>query len=173
MENSFCMKSYLCGVFRQFWIFVILGSTSMRALAQFVPNMTDDRPLSIKAQQSAEFEAAIAAYVAKARKSYPAAKMRFLRGLPPGQTFFVTVQLRDNKGASERVFVRVAEIHGSILSGSLANEVLLLDGFEVGESIAVDESSILDWLIASPDGSEEGNLVGKFLDTYRPDGADR
>jgi hypothetical protein len=32
----------------------------------------------------------------------------------------------------------------------------------------VSEAELLDWLITKPDGSEEGNVVGKFLDTYRP-----
>ena len=27
---------------------------------------------------------------------------------------------------------------------------------------------VLDWTISKPDGTEEGNFVGKFLDTYRP-----
>jgi hypothetical protein len=29
-------------------------------------------------------------------------------------------------------------------------------------------SALLDWLITRPDGTEEGNVVGKFIDTYRP-----
>ena len=31
--------------------------------------------------------------------------------------------------------------------------------------IEFNEKDILDWLIAKPDGSEEGNFIGKFLDT--------
>ena len=30
------------------------------------------------------------------------------------------------------------------------------------------ESDVLDWTISKPDGTEEGNFVGKFLDTYKP-----
>ena len=26
--------------------------------------------------------------------------------------------------------------------------------------------SVIDWTIVMPDGSEEGNVVGNFLDTY-------
>ena len=30
------------------------------------------------------------------------------------------------------------------------------------------EDELIDWTIVHPDGSEEGNVVGKFLDTLRP-----
>jgi hypothetical protein len=30
---------------------------------------------------------------------------------------------------------------------------------------------LVDWMIARPDGSEEGNEVGKFMDTYVPPAA--
>jgi hypothetical protein len=37
------------------------------------------------------------------------------------------------------------------------------------------ESELVDWLISRPDGSEEGNVVGKFLDerNARKGAADR
>jgi hypothetical protein len=34
-------------------------------------------------------------------------------------------------------------------------------------SYAFAETEVMDWLISHPDGSEEGNFVGKFLDTYQ------
>jgi Uncharacterized protein conserved in bacteria (DUF2314) len=147
---------------------LILSSLCMVSLAQRVPDPPSDQPLPIQAKQAAALDAAIAPYVSQARKSYPRAKLRFLQGLPSGQTFFVTVRLEDSKGHSERVFVRVVEIHGTTVSGSIADDVILVDGFKIGQKYSIDESEILDWLIAKPDGSEEGNFVGKFLDNYRP-----
>ncbi len=138
------------------------------ALAQLTPVQPSDRPIYMQAEQAAKIEAAIAPYVAEARNSYPAAKLRFLNGLPPGQIFFVTVQLKDTKGHCERIFIRVRHIRGTILSGSIASDIVLLDGFKAGQGYSVDESEILDWLIAKPDGSEEGNVVGNFLDSYMP-----
>jgi hypothetical protein len=35
------------------------------------------------------------------------------------------------------------------------------------QSITVPESEVLDWTIARPDGSEEGNFIGKYLDSHR------
>jgi uncharacterized protein YegJ (DUF2314 family) len=134
------------------------------ALAQLAPSPANDRP---QAAQAAALDAAIAPYVAEARKSFPVAKSRFVQGLPSNEAFFVTVKLKDAKGHSERVFIRVAEIRGTTVLGSIANDIFLVDGFKAGQKYSVDESEILDWLIAKPDGSEEGNFVGKFLDTHQ------
>jgi hypothetical protein len=41
-------------------------------------------------------------------------------------------------------------------------------GYRLRDQHAVAEAELLDWLITKPDGSEEGNVVGKFVDTYRP-----
>jgi hypothetical protein len=34
--------------------------------------------------------------------------------------------------------------------------------------MTVQEKDVYDWTISRPDGSEDGNYVGKFLDTYHP-----
>lgn len=135
---------------------------SAGVLAQLASSPTSDRPQ----MPAVSLDAAIAPYVEEARKSYPTAKARFLHGLPSDQTFFVTVQLKDAAGHSERVFLRVAEVQGTTVFGTIANEVVLVEGFKAGQRYSVDESEILDWLIAKPDGSEEGNFVGKFLDAH-------
>ncbi len=36
-----------------------------------------------------------------------------------------------------------------------------------GDAYSFREDDLMDWTIARPDG-EEGYVVGKFLDTYRP-----
>ena len=33
----------------------------------------------------------------------------------------------------------------------------------------VPELEVLDWTVSKPDGTEDGNFVGKFLDTYKPE----
>ena len=43
-------------------------------------------------------------------------------------------------------------------------------GSSFGDSYQFSESDLLDWLITHPDGSEEGNFVGKFLDSYGSNG---
>ena len=107
-------------------------------------------------------------YVQQARDSYPAAKQRFLGGLPPRETFFVTVRLSDSLEHHEQVFVAVDSIVGDRIAGRLWSQIDLVRGFRLRQPYVTTEREIVDWLIAKPDGTEEGNIVGKFLDTYRP-----
>ena len=41
-------------------------------------------------------------------------------------------------------------------------------GYHLGDDYKFPESDLRDWMIAKPDGTEEGNVVGKFLDSYEP-----
>lgn len=111
---------------------------------------------------------AIAPLVAQARSTYPDAKRRFLAGLPSGQTFFVSVELRDSLSRREQVFVAVDSIAGDTVAGRIWSPVQMVRGYHYRQPYSFPESDVLDWLISRPDGSEEGNLVGKFLDTYQP-----
>lgn len=141
---------------------------SAAALAQLAPNAPKDQPQPLMDAQTAAFEKAISPYVAKARKTYPAAKARYLAGLPRGETFFVTTRLHDSTGRMEQVFVQVSKIDGNRISGRIASEMQLVTGYRAGDQYSLKESELIDWMISKPDGSEEGNLVGKFLDTYQP-----
>jgi len=65
---------------------------------------------------------------------------------------------------SRRTFEKVAD--GEI-SGRIASSMTLI-GYGMGQFYSLPESQLIDWMIAKPDGTEEGNEVGKFLDTYHP-----
>jgi uncharacterized protein YegJ (DUF2314 family) len=82
--------------------------------------------------------------------------------------FFVTTHLKDAQGHTEQVFIQVASIKGAKIDGIIASAVQLVSGYNHGDRYTLNDSDIVDWLISKPDGSEEGNLVGKFLDTYQP-----
>lgn len=107
-------------------------------------------------------------YVQEAKKTYPAAKAKFLKGLPPGEHFFVTTRLRDKKGRTEQVFIGVTSIEKSVVKGIIFSEIHLVEGYAMRQPYSFPETELIDWTITKPDGSEEGNLVGKFLDTYTP-----
>jgi hypothetical protein len=68
----------------------------------------------------------------------------------------------------EQVFIRVAHIDGDRITGNIASQIQLVVGFRPGQTHSFVDADLVDWLITKPDGSEEGNVVGKFLDTYRP-----
>lgn len=107
-------------------------------------------------------------YVQEAKKTYPAAKAKFLKGLPPGEHFFVTTRLRDKEGRTEQVFIAVTSIEKTTIKGIIFSQIQLVEGYAMRQPYSFPEAELVDWLITKPDGSEEGNLVGKFLDTYTP-----
>lgn len=130
------------------------------------PNAPKDRVVSTKRGETQEFEEAIKPFVEKARQTYPEVKERFLRGLPPKNTFFITTKLHDSAGRFEQVFVAVKEIKDGKISGLIWSDIGLVSGYKKGDSYTFPESDLVDWTISKPDGTEEGNLVGKFLETH-------
>ena len=146
-----------------FFVFTLLAL--FPAAAQ--DNRPQDKPVGSSADKVKKFEDAIAPYVKKARETLPEAKKKYLAGLPDDQIFYVTVKLYDSK-KYEQVFVRVTSWKGESIQGIIASDLGLIHNHTKGEKISCKESEILDWTISMPDGTEEGNFVGKFLDTYRP-----
>jgi hypothetical protein len=149
-------------------IFAAFLSSAFAQPYQLSPNAPQDKPLPATLEQRQRLDAAIQPLMKQARASYPDAKRRFLAGLPQGETFFVTANLRDQSSVTEQVFVAVQRIDGNTISGTIASNVLLVKGYKAGDVYSLPEGEIIDWLISKPDGTEEGNLVGKFLDTYHP-----
>lgn len=132
------------------------------------PDAPQDQPVDVRGSGEAEdYRAAIAPYVEKGRQTYPQAKKRYLAGLPEGNNFFVVTNLRDGSGTSEQVFVAVARIEGDRITGQISSDIIAVKGFNYGDWYTFSESELIDWLITHPDGSEEGNVVGKFLDEWQ------
>jgi hypothetical protein len=129
---------------------------------------TDTPKALATASALAEYDKAIAPYIAEARATYPAAKKRFLAGLPRGNTFSVRLPLVDAGGKREDSFVTVESIMDGEITGTIASDLNLITEFKQGQRITFPESKIDNWVIVRPDGSEEGNPVGKFLDSYKP-----
>jgi hypothetical protein len=138
--------------------------TSQYDLAKGAPA---DRPFGTTAAGTDKLNQMIAPLVQKARETYPSAKRRFLAGLPSGEVFFVTARLQDDAGHFEQAFIHVEGITGDVISGTIASDINLVRGFRHGDHFELKEAALVDWLISKPDGSEEGNLVGKFLDTLQ------
>ena len=144
-------------------------ATAAQRPVEIAPNAPQDRPFS--AHDWCQWDSTVRAmepYVARARATYPAAKQRFLAGLPPGHTFFVTARLRDSVGRMEQVFVVVDTIVKDRIIGRIWSNILTVRGYRHGQAYEVPERELIDWMVARPDGSEEGNIVGNFLDNYQP-----
>jgi hypothetical protein len=107
-------------------------------------------------------------YIAHARASWPEAKRRFVAGLPRHHVFFVTTRLRDPNGRIEQVFVAVDSVVAKRIYGRIWSQIMVVDGYRLQQPHDFAEEDLIDWMIARPDGTEEGNVVGRFLDTFRP-----
>ena len=153
-------------------IIALIASATTFASAQTKAPI--DKPQSMRGDKQHEaMEKAIAPYVAKARATYPAAKKRFLAGLPPKHLFTVWLPIdeQDKKTREPRreyVFVLVEKISAGKVYGRINNRLLALKNHHYGDRVQFPESRILNWCIVRPDGSEEGNYVGNFLDHWRP-----
>ena len=147
------------------WLIVHGTSFSQNNNAPLSPNAPADKPVDIHAGELQKFDSLIAPYVAKARKSLPDAKKKFQKGLKKGEVFFLTIRIYDSDKKYEQVFIRVKEWKGEKISGTIANDLGVVKEYKNGQLVEFTEKEVLDWLISKPDGSEEGNFVGKFLDT--------
>jgi uncharacterized protein YegJ (DUF2314 family) len=127
-----------------------------------------DKPVTMDTREKlVAYDRAIAPYVAKARATYPAAKKRFLAGLPAGYRFSVRAPLIDPDGKREDSFISVEKISGGKITGTIASRLTVVSHYKEGQHIAIPESQIDNWVIVRSDGTEEGNAVGKFLDHYK------
>ena len=131
-------------------------------------NAPQDKPVQFDTEAGKKFEEAIAPYVAKARATLPDIKKRFIQGLNKGEVLFVTTRFHDADGRFEQVFVEVKSWKDKTITGLLATNPSLIKGHKPGEKMVVEEQDVYDWTISKPDGTEEGNFVGNFLDTYKP-----
>jgi len=131
------------------------------------PNAPVDKPISTSGyDQYQKFIHDTEPFVAKAKATYPEAKRRFLAGLPKGEVFFLTYRLQDpGKRGFEQAFVYVKTIRDGKVAGFIASELDTVKTFQRGQIVLFEESDMVDWTISKPDGSEDGNFVGKYLDT--------
>lgn len=150
--------------------FLLISVITASAQTRDYPKTPKDKPVRASdPQQVTDVDRAIAPYVAKARKTYPAAKKRFLSGLPPKYLFSLTTKLWDRSHTKfEVVFVVAKQIKNGTVTGHLATHTKQPVGYDFGDQISFPESQVMDWTIVHPDGSEEGNIVGKFMDTHQP-----
>jgi len=149
------------------------GRTGQHQEGRLAKNAPNDRPVGEREGSGAasphdalvRWRALIRPHSQRALATYSDARQRYLNGLPPGQNFFVTIILRDHAERFEQVFVLVDKIETGVVSGRIASDILAVTGYHRGAQLTFSEAEIVDWLISKPDGAEEGNVVGKFLDT--------
>ena len=67
----------------------------------------------------------------------------------------------------EDLFVVVETIKNGKISGWINNKIAWVREYKEFDHLTFSEDRIMNWLILRPDGTEEGNFVGKFLENYQ------
>lgn len=149
-----------------------LYTAALAAEPYVAPGAPRDTPE--EARGKAEIEAllkVIEPAMETARRTYPQARDRFLRGLPPQHSFFVLIRLPAEQKGVEQVFLAVDRIDKGTIYGRIWSDILRARPYKKGDRYSVPEDQIVDWLITRPDGSEEGNYVGKAIDKLQTERA--
>ncbi len=134
-------------------------------LPALAPNAPADQPVVRRGAALTEQERAIAPLIEQAREAYPGAKRRYLAGLANGEHLFVVTKLH-SPGRQESAYIAVSAINDTTIMGTIATELTRVQGFTTGQAYSLTEDALEDWMIAKPDGSEEGNLIGKYIDAH-------
>jgi uncharacterized protein YegJ (DUF2314 family) len=114
-----------------------------------------------------EMDAELAAYIARAKATFPDVKRRYEAGLPRGHALFITTRVRDDFGNTKDAFVAVEFIREGRILGRIASETGFLTGVRKGQRYNLTEEELIDWMITGPSGASEGNFVGQFIESKR------
>ena len=162
---------------RSLFLLLALGIAVAPASAQggavyVAPSAPRDRLFKLAdAANEADFYRFLEPCRVRALAEFPEVKRRFLAGLPPRHSLFITTRLRDDRARTEQVFVAVDTLRGERIVGRIWNELHSVRGFRLGQRINLAESDLLDWMISRPDGTEEGNRIGKLMDEVQEKGS--
>jgi uncharacterized protein YegJ (DUF2314 family) len=128
-------------------------------------NAPADNPEAVSGVDKVKaFEEELKPIMENAKATLPDAKKRFLKGLKKGEAFFLTIDLRE-RNVVERIFVRIIKWKDNGIKGAIANDIAVLPTYKNGQVINFSESEVLDWTITKADGSEDGNYLGKYIES--------
>ena len=131
------------------------------------PAPTDKSVRTTSEAENARLDKAIEPYVAKARAGLPALKKRFDGGMPKDEMLMLTIRVYDPDKKFEQVFVTVQSWTDKEVTGTIASELMGIKSKKMGDEVTFDPKEILDWTIERSDGTEDGNVVGNFLNTFK------
>ncbi|WP_324674556.1 hypothetical protein [Hymenobacter sp. GOD-10R] len=110
-----------------------------------------------------QLNAVIAAPILKARRSLPQTKQRYLMGLESEEKLFLTARIFDKSGVFEQVFTEVRDWSKDSVTAVIVSDLDAVREYQKGQTITFSDKNVLDWIIIRPDGTEEGNFVGKYI----------
>jgi hypothetical protein len=108
-------------------------------------------------------DAELADPMAEARRTLPKARKRFQAGMPANEECLLTVRVVEGDTVFRPVAARVIGWRDGKVQALLP--VTASAGKEEKVPVSFPESAVVDWTILRTDGREEGNYVGRYLDT--------
>jgi hypothetical protein len=132
------------------------------------PQVLSEAPTSAEGRRVlASAEAEIADPVREARRTMPQVRKRFQTGLPNGAQCLLLVRVVEGDTTFRAVAARVIGWRDGRVQALLPAAATSSGPPVASEKIPVSfpESAALDWTILRADGREEGNFVGRYLET--------
>ena len=121
-------------------------------------------PASLRAAL-ARAQAALADPLREALRTLPAAKKRFQVGLPQGDQLLLSVRVQATDTSFRQASARVLGWHGSNIQALLLPSPAGATGLAEPLPVSFPETAVVDWTLLRASGREEGNYVGRHLDT--------
>ncbi len=111
----------------------------------------------------ARADSALAEPLQQARRTLTQARKRYAAGLPSGSKCLMTVRVLASDTSFRQVQARVIGWRNGAVQALLSP--IASTAPDDLRPVSFPETAVLDWTILAANGREEGNFVGKYLDT--------
>jgi hypothetical protein len=148
------------------------GTDPFAPKAQNARKLPPPKPVEIAAayepdkEQLARLDSAMWPHIEEAKETLKEVHKRWNKGLPKGDQLFVTVRVYDDKGNFEHVLGRVDKWVPNRLFTTVSSVLSTTKRYQPGQSMAFEQTIVVDWKIEHADGTVEGDRVRKFLEEY-------
>ena len=112
-------------------------------------------------------ETALADPVREALRTLPQAKKKFLAGLPIGDQFLLSVRVIATDTSFRQASARVLGWHGNTVQALLLPDAAGSAATAEPVPVSFPETAVVDWTLLRASGREEGNYVGRYIDTSK------
>ena len=87
----------------------------------------------------------------------------FEAGLPPGAAVAVSAPFHARTGGVEYLWVELRQWSGDHMAGVLVNEPFNVANLHKGDTVAVNQADVFDYIWKRGDGTREGNTTVAFV----------
>lgn len=149
-------------------ILLMLGSRAAVAqepAAVVVLTSAPAAPVGLRLKM-ARADSALAEPLQQAQRTLSAARKRYAAGLPSSTKCLVLVRVQASDTSFREVQARVIGWRDGAVQALISPRATAAVAADL-RPVSFPEAAVLDWTILAANGREEGNFVGKYLDTAR------